>query len=1300
MKYPQPVSTATVNEISDWLIKRLEELDIEDPGVYSRLLLSLLHTPFKLNAIDLLELPQLKDVKKPYHLLNKSNEELKRLAAVQNLMEVSVEQNKSNIISLVDELHSKLRKIESSGEESALIGRNNLILSPATSVTSSSSKFYKNFKKIKRNHGAENPTKNYYLAFPALSSNKKAISSSSNSNNNKEIGTKKKENSDLRSLCWSGVMNNSSKESDTSSEGLLSGDVNKTPTKRCTNSKGKRFFYNDADVQYNLKHFDVSTFSHKKNLQAMKSVKKQKRQRSHFVSPKSKTNGNRNVDEDKVTADAGGGIGEVATVKLEQVKMNFPPSAVIWDMDFNGQWEMDRDLIGEFIQTQKTDAGGFKCFTDKSLLNNIKRNSMNKAAYAVAGGNGGNGGDGDGLIVDTKINPMNSYNDRCLDDEEDNILIKCLPMKLIDIHQLADDDDNYDDDIVKPINIKEAQSISSLKSKFDQNVKALWGDNGAQNNQETSSLASSFAGDTNSLSLFNFNSEYEQHKTQVIVPSQHDFTFKNVDVNNNISKISALTPSSIESKFIKSGTNLLMSIWSENALITEPESLICKEVSRIVFLFIFNNCSVHEKINTIIVVDQHPKSNNDLLGIAVTCTNPFDPLYKELMLQRTKVTSDMNFWQVQDDASQFNHSNEMSGFRRFLSLSASATSEIVCANYHPVNNPQLQQQTLQQHPTKLGNTQTISVSEPEDLMLSATTHFSPIKPTYRDGYTFFIDSNYDKIHYERSESGSYYWNSKRVMKYKVRKVQPNREMTYGRDMGFSNNYNDIDLDAMEMEAKEFTLKFLVSENDKGCQTDTKEILMTTSSCNRLVDFTEDYCKKKIYDEYFKSVNDTSKWRYYGNICGGLQVNTNSNNNNNMAINTNNDNCSYFSVNRNKSGQNSDNELYATAAGTANKTFSDILMSSNSSSSSICTITSHDTLAIDPFESWRRVETNTCDALNYNSSNNNINNCQHSLWEQCSLCTRNDHHDPYYGEKSIPANRLLKDELQLDGEEIMTVIQNLYITSDYCDDGEDEKEDTYNNYRTTQAYTDFMMMLDDSMEGGVHENKFYEQHQSQSMYGKGVIISPTANIFAAPQSDEQLLQLEKFDEITLARMQWPEMCGSVASGIKDAKHHDHQQAEKYFELFKLFQESMVKEPDDPNNNNNNNNSYYQQDEENRPKVGRKRRHSTCHSLMEQKSYSFHTQHEHQHQHEPLYTFQSDLAHDAGALIEENANFFLDAASKMLKIDLEKIILCNDNDNNQEIEDYDKDVNGANYYRNILQQQQALLKQMDLGRPLTR
>jgi hypothetical protein len=42
-------------------------------------------------------LPQ--DLKQPYHLLNKNNEELKRLAAVESLMEVSAEENVSFFLS-------------------------------------------------------------------------------------------------------------------------------------------------------------------------------------------------------------------------------------------------------------------------------------------------------------------------------------------------------------------------------------------------------------------------------------------------------------------------------------------------------------------------------------------------------------------------------------------------------------------------------------------------------------------------------------------------------------------------------------------------------------------------------------------------------------------------------------------------------------------------------------------------------------------------------------------------------------------------------------------------------------------------------------------------------------------------------------------------------------------------------------------------------------------------------------------------------------------------------------------------
>jgi hypothetical protein len=41
------------------------------------------------------------DLKQPYHLLNKTNEELKRLAAVESLMEVSAKQNVSAMMKSV-----------------------------------------------------------------------------------------------------------------------------------------------------------------------------------------------------------------------------------------------------------------------------------------------------------------------------------------------------------------------------------------------------------------------------------------------------------------------------------------------------------------------------------------------------------------------------------------------------------------------------------------------------------------------------------------------------------------------------------------------------------------------------------------------------------------------------------------------------------------------------------------------------------------------------------------------------------------------------------------------------------------------------------------------------------------------------------------------------------------------------------------------------------------------------------------------------------------------------------------------
>uniref|UniRef100_A0A1B0G628 Uncharacterized protein n=1 Tax=Glossina morsitans morsitans TaxID=37546 RepID=A0A1B0G628_GLOMM len=49
MKYPQLVSTRAVNAISDWLVSRLEQLGVESPQIYTRLLLSLLQSSVQVN---------------------------------------------------------------------------------------------------------------------------------------------------------------------------------------------------------------------------------------------------------------------------------------------------------------------------------------------------------------------------------------------------------------------------------------------------------------------------------------------------------------------------------------------------------------------------------------------------------------------------------------------------------------------------------------------------------------------------------------------------------------------------------------------------------------------------------------------------------------------------------------------------------------------------------------------------------------------------------------------------------------------------------------------------------------------------------------------------------------------------------------------------------------------------------------------------------------------------------------------------------------------------------------------------
>jgi hypothetical protein len=546
-----------------------------------------------------------------------------------------------------------------------------------------------------------------------------------------------------------------------------------------------------------------------------------------------------------------------------------------------------------------------------------------------------------------------------------------------------------------------------------------------------------------------------------------------------------------------------------------------------------------------------------------------------------------------EEVSLFNHS-EKSAFKKHRPM---LTSTIIRANYHPLNTCYAERQLTTNEAASDGS---------ENYLTSEKTHFSPI---IRDGHTFVIDNNWDEIEYERSPSGGLKYNNKRYMQWNGN----------SKSSGIDNNV--IDLDEIENDASEFTIKFMLSDNDKSCQTEQCEIMKPT-----FTEINEDYCKRKIYDEYFKSTDVNNKWRYVNNRDDSNDY-------------------SFFSVNRVK---NIDT--------LAPQSFKD-LMSSNSSSSSICTITSsYEASAVDPFESWRNIQVE-----NSLDSEHKQKPCNHRLWEPCLGCAKNN--EDLFTDKPLPANRLMKDELQMDGDEIMSVIQNLYI-SDFCDEGE-EKDDECEEFDMNHVYMD--MIMDETLED---ENKFYDSSVDVKLIGSKNQKNLTSNIIDAHNRHrDDLFQFENINEITLSGMQWK---------LQDMGN-DY---EKYFKLLKWIQSSLINNPNADDNNNDCQSLCEVQRSRNR-----KRRHSTCQNLLEKKRH---------HSQDQDLNLNCNLNESSLLKSEDDNSMFFDAA-KMLKINIEKILLISD----PCYEIHSKELNdGANYYRNILQQQHALIKQLDLSRPLTR
>lgn len=583
---------------------------------------------------------------------------------------------------------------------------------------------------------------------------------------------------------------------------------------------------------------------------------------------------------------------------------------------------------------------------------------------------------------------------------------------------------------------------------------------------------------------------------------------------------------------------------------------------------------------------------DDVGGDACIGANAFDSTSKQL----TSIGTEMKHWQNyadedDEEVSLINHSAVQGAFKKYKPIIAPT---IIRANYHPLST--------QQQDNAATSSTFVAVDEDgeqENYLTSEKTHFSPI---IRDGHTFSVDNNWDEVEWNRSPGGGRYHNNKR---YQVWETHD--------DLFFNETLN---INAMESEVaaeKEFQVKYLVkSENEKGCQTEESELMRLSRS---YLEINEEYCRRKIYDEYFRGATENNTWRTLNN--GNEDSNE----------------YSFFSVNRVKDKPPCQN----------------VLPSSNSSSSSICTITStYDAAAVeDPFESWR----------NLNADQDHKHNCGHRLWEQCIKCARNE--EDSFIEKPVPANRLLKDELKLDGDEIMNVIQNLYISSDLCEDDEEKEDEGFDGFDINHVMN--IISMDDGMdmiEEDEEDSKFYEEINTKSTLENAMF--PLTN-----------------DQAALAIMQ-------------NKRRVDEEQCANFFKWLQNAHNCMAGSTTITTADMNNN-EYSSLCEIHHSANNRKRRHSTCQNLMEKRRFE---------SQEGFMTYLN--LGGQTPLCDFNAENLIFETAKMLKMNIDKILLIS-NEPGMSMGGFFPHYmqNDGNYYRNNLQQQQhALVKHLDSSRPLTR
>jgi hypothetical protein len=236
--------------------------------------------------------------------------------------------------------------------------------------------------------------------------------------------------------------------------------------------------------------------------------------------------------------------------------------------------------------------------------------------------------------------------------------------------------------------------------------------------------------------------------------------------------------------FIPCGTNITSSIWTNEAAMEEDTVLFDNNYNSVLDLQ-FGSITIS-------------KSQPDL--VSVQLKSYFDNSKNVWNLSSGPWSNDSGCFEEDHVANHFT----LSLMKLKHSRECSAFAEVIPRNHTPHLKPF--SKVIGSGIHRDTSLKTVDLDkEKDDLLTSVHSHFRPINEKvenylqgqYADGATFLVSNSWDKINYQRTESGAMYMENDYSMRKKYCEYKMKNAPT----------------------KMEFVLKYLVCQNDKGCQTE-------------------------------------------------------------------------------------------------------------------------------------------------------------------------------------------------------------------------------------------------------------------------------------------------------------------------------------------------------------------------------------------------------------------------------------------------------------------------------------------------